>query len=66
MEGTIIRALIAHAQGHIAKHKANVNMLLVSPMGIADHPNIIETIEGELEQISKYHDQIEMLRIYFE
>ena len=66
MEGTIIRALIAHAEGHIAKHKANVNLLLVSPMGIADHPNIIETIEAELGHIAKYHDQVEMLNTYFD
>ena len=66
MEGTIINALVAHAEGHIAKHKANVNLLLVSPAGIADHANIIETIEHELEQIAKYHDQIEMLNTYFD
>ena len=64
MEQLII-ALKKHAEGHIAKHKANVILLLQKGAGIAEHPDIIETIEKELEIISKYDDQLEMLKKYF-
>ena len=37
-----------HAEGHIAKHKANVEVLLQKTAGIAEHPDTLETIEKEL------------------
>ncbi len=64
MEQLII-ALKKHAEGHITKHKANVIILLNKSAGIAEHPDVIETIEKELEVISKYDDQLEMLKKYF-
>ena len=59
-------ALKAHAKGHIEKHKTNVILLLQKSAGIAEHPDIVETIEKELEIISKYDDQLEMIKKYFE
>ena len=41
----LILALKAHAKGHIEKHKANVILLLQKSAGIAEHPDIVETIE---------------------
>ena len=37
MRETIIKALLAHAQGDIAKHKANVEVYLSAPVGIGEH-----------------------------
>ena len=62
----LIIALKAHAKGHIEKHKANVILLLQKSAGIAEHPDIIETIEKELDIIAKYDDQLEMIKKYFE
>ena len=61
----ILEALIAHAQGHIKKHRINVEVLLEKTAGIAEHPDVIETIEKELKIIAEYDDQIEMLEKYF-
>ena len=61
----LILALKSHAKGHIEKHKANVIILLQKGAGIAEHPDVVETIEKELEIISKYDDQLEMLKKYF-
>lgn len=61
----MLAALYAHAEGHIAKHIANVEIYLANPVGIGEHSNILEAIEEELEQISKYHDQLEVLDKYF-
>ena len=65
MNKEIVNALIAHAEGHIAKHVMNVNVYMSNAVGVGEHSDILETIEQELESISKYHDQLEMLNAYF-
>ena len=61
----MLEALISHAQGHIKKHRINVEVLLEKTAGIAEHPDVIETIEKELKIIAEYHDQLEVLNKYF-
>ena len=65
MRDQIIKALLAHAQGDIAKHKANVEIYLTNPVGIGEHSNIMEAIEEELNMIAKYQDQIDVIQKYF-
>ena len=65
MRAQIIEALKKHAEGHIEKHNANVEVLLQKTAGIAEHPDTLETIEKELEVIANYDDQLEMLKKYF-
>ena len=65
MREQLIKALLAHAQGDIAKHKANIEVYLANPVGIGEHSNIIEAIEGELDMIAKYQDQIDIIQKYF-
>tara|TARA_Y100000361_G_scaffold90925_1_gene80972 strand:- start:244 stop:468 length:225 start_codon:yes stop_codon:yes gene_type:complete len=61
----LLKALLAHAQGDIAKHKANVEIYLSNPVGIGEHSNVVEAIEEELNMIAKYQDQIEVIQKYF-
>ena len=65
MREEMIEALKSHAQGHIDKHKANVEVLLQRPAGVAEHPDTLETIEKELKIIAEYDDELEMLNKYF-
>tara|TARA_B100000902_G_scaffold250175_1_gene236748 strand:+ start:443 stop:664 length:222 start_codon:yes stop_codon:yes gene_type:complete len=65
MRDQLIKALLAHAQGDIQKHVANVEVYLTNPAGIGEHSNIVEAIEQELDIIAKYHDQIEVIHKYF-
>ena len=65
MREQLIKALLAHAQGDIAKHKANIEVYLANPVGIGEHSNIIEAIEGELDMIAKNQDQIDIINKYF-
>ena len=62
----LIDAVKKHAKGHIAKHVANVEVYLNQSMGIGEHSDIIEAIEQELDEIAKYHDQIEVLEKYLD
>ena len=61
----MLKSLVEHAEGHIAKHKMNVEVYLTNPAGIGDHPDVLEAIEKELNHIAEYHDQIEVLKKYF-
>ena len=65
MRETLIKAVISHAQGHINKHLANIEVYLANPAGIGEHSDIIEAIEIELEQVAKYDDQVEMIKKYY-
>jgi len=61
----MIKALLAHAQGDIEKHKANVEIYLNNPAGIGEHSDIMESVENELNMIAKYQDQIDVIQKYF-
>ena len=61
----MIKALRQHAEGHIAKHKANVEVYLENPAGVGEHTDILESIEKEIDIIAKYQDQIDVIKKYF-
>ena len=65
MRDKLLNALLAHANGDIQKHVANVEVYLDNPAGIGEHSNIVEAIEEELDMIAKYQDQIEVIKTYF-
>lgn len=62
---TLIDALRKHAEGHIAKHKANVLVYMKNPAGIGEHPDIIEAMESEIMEIAKYQDVLDVLDKHF-
>jgi len=65
MNTFLIDALRSHAKGHVDKHKANVQVYLNSVTGIGEHPDIIEAMEGELMEMAKYQDVLDMLDQHF-
>ena len=65
MRETLLEAFKSHAQGHIEKHKANVEVYLANPAGIGEHSDIIEAIECEVKQIAEYDDMLEMINKHF-
>ena len=65
MRSQLIKALLAHAQGDIQKHVANVEVYLNNPAGIGEHSNIVEAIEEELNMIAKYEDQVTVIKKHF-
>ena len=64
MREQLIKALLAHAQGDIQKHLANVEVYLSNPAGIGEHSDITEAIENELKIIAKFKDQIDVINKY--
>ena len=48
----MIEAMIKHAEGHIAKHKANAEVYFHNAAGVGEHPDILEAIEKELNIVN--------------
>ena len=65
MRKDIIEASKLHFKAHIEKHRINVENLLEKGVGVAEHPDIMETIEKELGIIAEYDDKLEVLDKYF-
>ena len=65
MREQLLRAVLAHAQGEIAKHKANVEVYLEHPAGIGEHSDITEAIQVEIDKIARYDDQVDIINKYF-
>ena len=65
MRSDLIKASELHFKAHIEKHRVNVEILLEKATGIAEHPDIMDTIEKELEIIADYHDKLSVLKEYF-
>ena len=65
MREQLLSALMAHAQGEIAKHKANVEVYLEHPVGIGEHSDIMAAIETEITAIAQAHEKIEVINHYF-
>jgi len=61
----ILKAMMLHAEAHIEKHRMNVEVYLTSPVGVGEHSEVMEEIEKQLDLMSQYHDQLEMLETYF-
>ena len=61
----LIKALEKHFEAKITYHVMNVEVLLGSHTGVADHPDFMGTIESEIKQISSYKDKLGVLEKYF-
>jgi len=61
----IIKGLQNNFQGLIDKHIANAMVLISNPVGVAEHPDTLDSIEGELGKVAEYEDKLAMLNKYF-
>lgn len=66
MREILLEAFKSHAQGHISKHLANIEVYLHNPAGIGEHSDIVDAIEIELKQVAEYDDLLEMVSKYLE
>ena len=65
LKDTMLSSLKTYAEGNKNMHISNVKIYLENPVGIGEHSNIMESIEKELDSISKYEEQIQILDKYF-
>jgi len=48
--------------GQISKHQINAETLINNPAGVAEHPDIVATIEAELGKIAEFQDKLIALK----
>jgi|TARA_B110000263_G_scaffold139915_1_gene121351 tetrahydrodipicolinate N-succinyltransferase len=61
LRNELLQASKLHFKAQIEKHRINAENLLNNSVGVGEHPDIMATIESELEKMSSYHDKLEML-----
>lgn len=49
----------------IQRHKVNVDIMIDNHIGVAEHPDVMLTIEEELAKMAEWEDKREVLRKYF-
>jgi len=64
MREKILKALLAHNHGELQKHLANIEVIMNNPVGVGDHPGVIESIEAELHMAAKYEEQLNLINKY--
>ena len=62
----MLEALKALAIGNIKKAKMNVEIYLKSPVGIGEHPDVLGSIQEQIDLIAKEEERLEVIKKYFE
>ena len=65
LNNRMVMALIQDCHANIQKAECNVYAFLENPVGVGDHPNIMETIQEQLDIISKHKDRLNILESTF-
>lgn len=65
MRKIILNALKNHYVAKIQLHKANIEIFLENPNGVGDHPDVVETVSGEVMAIAEYEDALQVLDKHF-
>tara|TARA_B100000700_G_scaffold275916_1_gene322061 strand:- start:428 stop:637 length:210 start_codon:yes stop_codon:yes gene_type:complete len=65
MKYDMITALVKDCHAKIAMAKMNVYILLNNPVGVGDHPNVMGTIQNELDIISQNQGRLSVLQEEF-
>ena len=61
----MLDALLADANGNIAKAKANVEVYLHNPVGIGEHPDVLAAIQEQVDIIAHEEERIEVIEKHF-
>ncbi len=61
MRDMIIGALKTKLLGQMNSHIANIEVMMTNPVGVGDHPTIIDTIEKELAALDSDNGKLNVL-----
>ena len=66
MREMILQALKSKLLGDVNSHIANIEVMITNPVGVGDHPTIIDTIDKELSALENANGKLSVLIKYFE
>ena len=62
----MIQALISDAEGQIQKAKMNVEVYFTNPVGIGEHPDVLGSIQDQLDIIAEQEERIQVINNHFQ
>ena len=65
-ENKILMAQLQQADTMIEKHKLNVQVLTKNAVGVADHPDMMKTVEDELNKIGHWEEIKSVIKKHFD
>tara|TARA_R110000782_G_scaffold157939_1_gene250171 strand:+ start:479 stop:724 length:246 start_codon:yes stop_codon:yes gene_type:complete len=66
MRDMILNALKTKLLGQMNGHIANIEVMMTNPVGVGDHPTIIDTIDKELGALENTNGKLNVLIKFFE
>ena len=66
MRDMIIGALKTKLLGEMNGHIANIEVMMTNPVGVGDHPTIVDTIVKELSALDSANGKLNVLVKYLE
>jgi len=66
MRELIINALKTKLVGQMNSHIANIEVMITNPVGVGDHPTIVDTVEKELGALEHANGKLNVLVKYLE
>ena len=66
MRDMILQALKTKLLGQMNGHIANIEVMMTNPVGVGDHPTIVDTIDKELMALEHANGKLNVLVKYFE
>lgn len=65
MRTRLLDAMAASLEGRIKYHQANIEVYLEHPVGIGEHPDIMEAIESELGKLAEAEEKLQTLQGFY-
>tara|TARA_Y100000361_G_C11038446_1_gene278594 strand:+ start:50 stop:286 length:237 start_codon:yes stop_codon:yes gene_type:complete len=62
----VLTAQLKQADAMIEKHKINIEVLTKNASGVADHPDIMKTVEDELNSIGHWEEIKSVIKKHFD
>ena len=66
MRDMILQALKTKLLGEMNGHIANIEVMMTNPVGVGDHPTIVDTIDKELSALEHANGKLNNLVRFFE
>ena len=66
MREMILQALKSKLLGDVNGHIANIEVMMTNPVGVGDHPTIVDTIDKELSALEHANGKLNNLVRFFE
>ena len=65
MKKQIVNALVKKYEGEIAEAKANIEIYMNNPVGIGEHPDVLDAINSQVLKIATAEENIQVLQEHF-